>query len=176
MSSSTIDRSVASAALVVGTDPVASSNNNDTCICWVNLNSRWGDGQLHVNELSALNDTIPGIMCDIYPQSVFDGYFCIDESQKGRNNFAKIRELIAQNLGRFVGTMEKMFRDGSDHKGLIDHPLLHMNNVEEQLGQELVQYLRQVKCFVVSESFDVFLQHAGTELIKHGERMRALIA
>ena len=124
------------------------------CLVWVNLNyPKWGDGQLHITPISDLLPSIRGILSDTFPQKVLDGYWNINELGTGRSNFARIRELLLQQTNPYQ-TIEKMFCDASSQNGLMNHPLLSMDQSSSLLGDELLQSLQEVKCFVVNETFE----------------------
>jgi hypothetical protein len=74
-------------------------------------------------------------LMDTFPQETFDGFWCINESSKGRNNFRNICEFFSQHEDG-ENTLLKLFRENNG-ENLMRHPLLCMENTE-LLDKELI--------------------------------------
>lgn len=141
------------------------------CLVWVNINyPKWGDGQLHITPIPDLLPSIRDILSNCFPQEVLEGFWNINQSKDGISNFTQVRELFSQQTDSYH-TIEKMFCDASSQDGLMNHPLLSLDQSSALLGDELIQDVQGVKCFVVNETF----VEAAKKITTYGSRMRDLI-
>ena len=146
-----------------------SDNGTDYSLVWVNLqNHKWGDGQLHMTPQNqdGIIYNVKAFFMDIFPNEKLDGFWCIDESTKGRSNFRNIRDFLSQQED-VENTLLKLFRENNG-ENLMKHPLLCMKNTE-LLDKELKEDLEQVKCFVDNTNYN------SQNLMFHSNKMRELL-
>lgn len=146
-----------------------SDDDTDYSLVWVNLQDhKWGDGQLHMSsQKQIINCYSAAFLDDVYPNETFDGFWCIDESTKGRSNFRNICEFFSQQEDG-ENTLLKLFRENNG-ENLMRHPLLCMKNTE-LLDKELKEDLEQIKCFVDNTNYNsqnlMFYSNKMHELLK----------
>ena len=146
-----------------------SADGTDYSLVWVNLqNHKWGDGQLHVTSQNkdGIISNVKAFFMDIYPNEKLDGFWCIDESTKGRSNFRNIRDFLSHQED-VENTLLKLFRENNG-ENLMKHPLLCMKNTE-LLDKELKEDLEQVKCFVDNTNYN------SQNLMFHSNKMYELL-
>jgi hypothetical protein len=147
-----------------------SDNSADYSLVWVNLQyHKWGDGQLHMSSQKEIaNCCSAAFLMDTFPQETFDGFWCINESSKGKNNFRNICKFFSQQEDG-ENTLLKLFRENNG-ENLMRHPLLCMKNTE-LLNNELKKDLEQIKCFVVNKDYASDSQ----PLMFYSNKMRELL-
>ena len=132
---------------------IPDTNIDDFSMAWLNESIKYGDNQFHITSLVDLLQIIRAPLSDMYPAQVLDGYCCINETTTGRSNYNQIRQLVVHQIDP-EEKMKEIMNDVSNQDGLIDHPLLRMDNVSSFLGDDLIRDLKEVKCFVISETFE----------------------
>jgi len=139
------------------------------CLVWVNLKrSKWGNGNLHVTSiLELINCCRNGFKNNAYPNEIFDGFWCINESIEGRENFTEISEFLLQKKDP-ENTLLELFSENNGNN-LMKHPLLSIK--KHFFNNKLKEDLEQVKCFVVNENYNT----ASKNLTFYSNKMLELI-
>lgn len=145
------------------------SDTTKYCLVWVNLKrSKWGNGNLHVTSiLELIKCCRNGFKNNAYPNEIFDGFWCINESIEGRENFTEISEFLLQQKDP-ENTLLELFSENNGNN-LMKHPLLSIK--KHFFNNKLKEDLEQVKCFVVNENYNT----ASKNLTFYSNKMLELI-
>lgn len=88
------------------------------CVFWVNLGN-YGDGNAHLTPIEDIQDTLGGIMMDLFPEELLDGFFGISATdQRGRHNYTILRDLLRESA-------IDLYNPSETHC----HPLLATSNI-----------------------------------------------
>ena len=93
-------------------------NSCNKCIFWVNL-GKYGDDYAHLTPIEDIQDTLGGIMMDLFPEVLLDGFFGISATdQRGHQNYTILRDLLRESA-------IDLYNPSETHS----HPLLTASNI-----------------------------------------------